>query len=124
MEKTEMTKTPRRLMTSCAALLLAAGLGGCAVYDDGYGPGYYNGGGGYSGGSAVVYSGGGYRPRYYRDHDRHVHRPAHYRHDDNDRGRWNGGGHRDTRWEGRRDGGRDGGRDGRHDHNRQAFGGN
>jgi hypothetical protein len=106
-----MTKTTRRLMTSCAALLLAAGLAGCAGYDDGYGPGYYNGGGysggGYYGGSTVVYTGGGYRPHYnYHDNDRREHRPVHYRHDDNDRGRWNNNGHRDNRWEGRRDSGR------------------
>lgn len=119
-----MTKTPRRLIATCAALLLAAGLGGCAVYDDGYGSGYHNGGGysgggysggGYYGGSTVVYS-GGYRPRYYRDHGHHQHRPTHYRHDDNDRGRWHGGGHHDNRWEGRRDNSRD--------HHRQAFNGN
>jgi hypothetical protein len=122
-EITEMTKTYRRLITSCAALLLAAGLGGCAVYEDGYGPGYAGGGGyygggyggGYYGGSTAYYGGGGYRPRTYRDNDRYEHRPAHYQHQDHDRG-GNSGGHRDNRWEGRRDSGRD--------HNRQAYNGN
>jgi len=122
-----MTKTPRRLIASCAALLLAAGLGGCAVYEDGYGPGYaggggYYGGGGYGGayyGGSTAYYGGGYRPRSYRDNDRHEHRPVHYQHRDNDRG-GNNGGHRDNRWESRRDNGRDNGRD----HSRQAYNGN
>ena len=66
----------RRVLPACAALLLAVGLSGCAVYEDGYGGGYDGGNygasyyapaGGYGyGGKTVIYKTGHqhYRPGY------------------------------------------------------------
>ena len=123
MNITQLHKIAGRLVACSAVLLLAAGLGGCAVYDDGYGPsyagggGYYPGGYGY-GGTTVVY-GGGYHGSYRPDYDRRENRHVDYQHDRVGRGGWNGG-HHESHGENRGDYRNDG----RHNQYRPAYGGN